>query len=428
MSEFEYLKRMFKSYYKDNKSKISLVSSLENREFGYIPWEKKFFMKRHISFNLLDKMKHFLIDEGPRHVYSSGAIYLDPEIQDMNGKHYQGCDLIIDIDADHFYTPCKETHDYWYCEECGEHGKGMVKKCKKCGKTKVRSLTWICETCLNITKNEIIKLIYDFLIPDFGIDLDQIKIAFSGHRGYHLKIEEEQIKTLSSEDRREIADYISGENISFKTLGLQERSGIFYTFSSDTAGWPQKIFRKILEILTKPDLEIQNILSNDKKFNFSPNLIKSFLNYKPDFINRIQNKREYILPSIEGFAIGNWKKFFKGIVHEVGVEIDTPVTVDIHRLIRYPGSLHGKTGFRVQEIYLDDLDDFNPLDENREKLDPIVFKSKVDTTQKVEIIEEQVPLTKIKGESFGPYTKGQKVEVPHHIAIFLLCKEVAKII
>ncbi|MHA2280863.1 MAG: DNA primase small subunit domain-containing protein [Promethearchaeota archaeon] len=428
MSDINYLRRLFRSYYREKKSKIPILSSFDNREFGYIPWEKKIFMKRHMGFKNPDNLIKHLIDEGPRHVYSSGALYLQPEIQDMAGKGYQGCDLIIDIDVDHFYTPCKEDHDYWYCEECGEYGKGMVKKCRKCKKLKIKTLTWICEDCLNIAKNEIKKLIYDFLVPDFGINLNLIKIAFSGHRGYHLKIEDKQIRTLSSEDRREIADYVSGENISFEILGLQEKSGTFYSFSGGTSGWPQKIIRKTLEILNKTNLEIQTLLSNEKEFGFSKNYIKSFINSKPDFLSKIKNNTEYILPSIEGFGMTNWKRFFTGIVHELGVEIDTPVTVDIHRLIRYPGSLHGKTGFKVQEILPDEIDDFNPLDEKNEQLDPIVFKSKVHTTQKLEILEPKVPATKIKGVEYGPYSKGETIEVPHHIAIFLLCKEVAKTI
>jgi hypothetical protein len=88
--------------------------------------------------------------------------------------------------------------------------------------------------------------------------------------------------------------------------------------------------------------------------------------------------------------------------------------------------LHGKTGFKVQEISFQQLDTFNPLDEMDEGLDPIVFKSK--NTQKIEITEPYVPITKIKGESYGPYTQGEKHDIPHHIAVLLLCKEVAKTI
>ena len=428
MSDISYLKRLFRTYYKEKRSEIPTVSSFDHREFGYIPWDKKIIMKRHMSFKSQDSITKHLGNEGPRHVYSSGALYTQPEIPDMDGKGYQGCDFIVDIDVDHFYTPCKEDHDFWYCKECEKSGLGMVHKCPKCGKSKIKTLAWICDKCLEVAKGEIIKLIYDFLIPDFGINLSQMRIAFSGHRGYHLKIESEQIRNMSSNERREIADYVSGENISLEILGLQKKSGTFYSFSGDTYGWPKKIIRKTYEILKKPNSEIHELLSEKEKFDFSDNYIKGFLNSKQDFIDKIANNKYFILPSIEGFGMTNWRKFFTGIVHEVGVEIDTPVTIDIHRLIRYPGSLHGKTGFKVQEIFPDELDDFNPLDEVIEKLDPIVFESKVQTTQKLEVLEAQVPATKIKGKTYGPYTKGEIIEVPHHIAIFLLCKEVVKTI
>lgn len=427
MSDITYLKRLFKGYYREMKSQIPSVSSITKREFGYIPWEKQIIMKRHMSFKNQELLTNHLFIEGPRHVYYSGAVYEQPEIPDMDGKDYLGCDFIIDIDVDHFYTPCKDEHDYWYCKECGERGRGLVQKCPSCKKLKVRTLAWICDRCLEIAKKEIIKLIYDFLIPDFGLNLNQMKITFSGHRGYHLKIENQRIRKLTSNERREIADYVSGENISFEVLGLQEKSGTIYRFSGDTYGWAKKIIRRSLEICKKDDSEIKKVLSNKDKFDFSDSYIKSLINSKQEFIDKLENDNNFILPSIEGFGINRWEKFFQGIVHEIGVEIDTPVTIDIHRLIRYPGSLHGKTGFKVQEIFPDELDNFNPLDEANERLDPIVFESRTETT-KLEILETQVPLTKIKGISYGPYKKGEIIVVPHHIAVFLLCKEVAKTI
>lgn len=426
MNDFQYLNRLFRDYYRGKRTNLPLVNSFNEREFGFIPWDTQTRMIRHMGFSNRENLMKNLFNNGPRHVYSSGALYSQPENQDMEGKGFQGCDLIIDIDADHFYTPCKEDHDFWICKECGKSGAGMVDSCPSCKKSKFKTLTWICEKCLDIAKNEIVKLIYDFLIPDFGIDLNHIRIAFSGHRGYHLKIENEEIRSLSSDERRELADYIAGENISFEILGFQAKGGTFYRFSKDTIGWAQKILQKTVEILNKTDTEITNLLSNNEKFNFTQSYIKSFINSKHDFLNKIKETKRLILPSIEGFGKANWSKFFTGVVDEIGVEIDTPVTVDIHRLIRYPGSLHGKTGFKVQEISLDEIDDFNPLDERNEQLDPIVFESKVQTTQKLEILELNVPATKIKGIEFGPYSKGELIEVPHHIAIFLLCKEVAK--
>ncbi|MFX1259456.1 MAG: hypothetical protein ACFFAN_16505, partial [Promethearchaeota archaeon] len=126
MSENRFLKRLFQAYYKERSNKIPIVNSFENREFGFIPWAKEIKMIRHIGFTNPQSLKKYLIDNCPRHAYSSGALYLKPENLNMDKKEYQGCDFIIDIDVDHFYTPCKDVHDIWWCKECNESGYGMI--------------------------------------------------------------------------------------------------------------------------------------------------------------------------------------------------------------------------------------------------------------------------------------------------------------
>ena len=422
MTENTYLKRLFQAYYRGIKSNIHIVNSFEQREFGFIPWDKQI-MIRHMSFKNPQNLTKYLMENAPKHVYSSGTLYLQPDNLEMNKKEYQGCDLIIDIDVDHFYTPCKEDHDQWYCKDCGKSGMGMPTKCPKCKSIKFKTLNWICEKCLTIAKKEIIKLVYDFLIPDFGIKEIDLKIAFSGHRGYHLKVENETIRTLSSNARRELVDYVTGKNISFEILGLREMGHNIHGLLKSNIGWSQKIMKKIEEILSKPNLEIEHLLLDKRKFNLNNKLVKSFFNSKDDFLELI-SKGQKNLWTIEGFTLNRWKNFLQVIVGETGVEIDEPVTIDIHRLIRYPGSLHGATGFKVQEVGLNELEKFSPLNESNQNLDPIVFKSK--NVQKIEIIEQFVPPTKISGETYGSFKNGDIVEVPNHIAVFLLCKGVAK--
>ncbi len=427
MSDITYLKKLFQAYYQEEQKTFPQVSSFNLREFGFIPWEKKVFMKRHVRFEHPKELSDYIIRDTPRHLYSSGSLYLIPDAREMENKNYQGCDLIIDIDVDHFYTPCKEKHDLWYCKECGAEGTGMPEKCPECKKSKFTKLNWVCDDCLNIAKNEIKKLVHNFLIPDFGISEKDMRIAFSGHRGYHLKVESEELRKLNSDERREIVDYLTGDNISFVSLGLIEKTNVIHGLLKENLGWSQKIMSKIVEFLQKPENEIRDMLESKHILNFNQNVVESFLNYKDDFLELIM-KGERNVWAIEGFGLAMWKNFLKEFIKQVGIELDEPVSIDIHRLIRYPGSLHGKTGFKVQELSLEELEDFNPLDEENEKLDPIVFTSKNNLTQKLEITENSLPMTKIRGVEYGPYSKGEQIEVPHHIAVLLLCKEVAKTI
>ncbi len=420
-----FLKNLFQAYYQESNEDIPAVSMLDRREFGFLLWDNQF-MQRHLGFAQLDDLRQFLIKKSPKHAYSSGSLYSRPDNNDMENKGYQGCDFVIDIDVDHFYTECKNDHDLWYCKECGTNGKGMIEKCPKCEKLKITRIAWICDKCLDIAKKEIIKLIDNFLIPDFALNVEQMNIAFSGHRGYHLKIVDPRIRTLTSDQRREIVDYLTGHNISFEILGLHEKTSIFGLLK-DNKGWSNKIMAKLEEILLMDRLEIEHFLRDPHWGNLTALRVNSLLNYREDFLEIINSKKRSIW-SIEGFGLPTWKKLLKAVVKKVGAEIDEPVSIDIHRLIRYPGTLHGKTGFKVQELEYNQLDEFNPLDESNELIDPIVFKSKKQITQKLEITDVKVPATKIKGETYGDYERGEKIEVPHHVAVFLLCKGVAKIV
>ena len=71
-------------------------------------------------------------------------------------------------------------------------------------------------------------------------------------------------------------------------------------------------------------------------------------------------------------------------------ETDEPVTADVRRLIRCPGSLHGGSGLRVTPLTLRDLEDFDPLQ------DAVVFG------------DEAVPLQILK--PFKTQMRGRKLQ------------------
>jgi len=416
MESIRFIKRLFQAYYKNQQKSLPSVSNLLEREFAFLTWENNI-MIRHIGFKSLDILTDYLIHNVPKHMYSSASLYELPDASKMDNKNYLGCDLIFDIDADHLDTTCKEKHDFWECESCNQYGTGLSPKlCPNpdCKSTKFKKITWICEECLEKAKKEIFKLINEFLEPDFGINKDNCFIFFSGHRGYHLHIEDEKLRKLSSHERREIVDYITGNNISFTVLGLEKPNIGLGFFNQYAAGWPRKIMLKLKEILSIENEEaLKNSLSN---FSLNKEQIGTIIKERKHIIDNIVSQRKNPW-NLLGFGIKSWENLFFNLVKNIGTDVDIPVTIDIHRLIRYPGSLHGSSGFKVVGIEYKNLESFDPFS------DPVIFSKK--NFLKLEITVPEVPKIRVRENIWGPFKMGEVLDLPHDIGIFLLCKNVA---
>ena len=97
-------------------------------------------------------------------------------------------------------------------------------------------------------------------------------------------------------------------------------------------------------------------------------------------------------------------------------ETDEVVTVDTKRVIRWVGSLHGKSGLRVTELPLERLDpdsssSFDPLTE------AVAFRG---GTVKVKVLAEDVT-AEISGVRLEP-RMGDEIEVDESMAMFLCLK------
>ena len=102
-------------------------------------------------------------------------------------------------------------------------------------------------------------------------------------------------------------------------------------------------------------------------------------------------------------------------------ETDEVVTVDTKRVIRWVGSLHGKSGLRVTELPLERLDPdsgnkFDPLTE------AVAFRG---GTTKVRVLAEDVT-AEISGVRVEP-SLGDEIEVQESMAMFLCLKGWAEI-
>lgn len=395
-----FLRDRFRQYYKNNE--LIFPERFGRREFGFM-FIGDSFMMRHISFKRRGDIKNFLISRVPSHVYYSSAYYKNPNARTMQEKNWLGADLIFDLDADHI----KGSENMSY------------------------------EEMLAQVKIEILKLLNNFILNDFGFDEKYIKIAFSGGRGYHIHVTDPIIYQLKSSERREIVDYITGVSLDYDKIFIKQifggkkygnkffPKGPTLKISKKKDGWIKKISIGIPKIAKQfEEMEKNEVIKIFIKNNISKGFANGIYN---DLFSGEEGKRgydnlvdEYGETNIDIFSRNAHLYHFADLVKEktkiqTAGETDEPVTSDIKRLIRMPSSLHGKTGFKVVALNIDELKDFEPL------RDAIVFS---DNSVKIEITK---PINiNLKNEKFE--FKEGIFEVPEFLAVFLVCRKLGNIV
>ncbi len=305
--------RLFRSYYRSLKADEVNVTELSRREFAFSYFGEEG-MHRHIAFGSTVQLLAHLAERAPRHAFYSTAYYRDPAAKNMDEKGWEGSDLVFDIDIDHVETPCKELHDRWVCKSCGASGWGAPLACPRCGSESIERHAWVCETCLSVASDEVLRLI-ELLESDFGLSGDEMLVTFSGHRGFHVHVEAPAVRELNQDARREIVDYIRGVGLEPDYMLVKARGG--YRLRAETYGWYGRCARWAI---VKAGVE-----------------------------NPTLSKRE-------------WEDLLRECVKREAVAVDERVTIDTRRLIRLPGSLHGKSGLRVARLSVQDLEGGSVLD------------------------------------------------------------------
>ncbi len=410
MLSLEFIRGKFSEYYKQYSSSILPPASIERREFGFLLLKERI-MLRHKGFINVDALRSSLKTIVPSDVYYSSAYYERPE-EEMKGKGWLGADLIFDIDADHIPTPCGKVHDTWVCSKCGVVGKGpSPMKCPSCGEQKFSEKTWPCEVCLESAKVEAIKLI-DILMKDFGFSSKELTVGFSGHRGYHVQVESEEIQALDSMARKEIVDYILGLGLETEFHGLWKRGGkntqVLSGPELHDLGWRGRIARGTYDfLLTATPEELQ-------KVGLKKRAIDAIIQNRAALLESWKERGPWGIT--KGIGIESWRKMAQQGVEKHSVKIDTVVTTDINRLIRLPNTLHGKTGLKKIEVPISDIEHFDPFK------GAVTFKKGT-----VMVLVSDAPKFKLGDEIYGPYKK-QKIELPTAAALMLLCKGAAKVV
>lgn len=359
----EWLNDMFAEWYRRNPP--PMPDRFTRREFGYILWPERpgtppFI--RHKAYDNSDRFHWYLQKAGPHSVYYSTAYYRRPGEMKMLDKQWLGAELIFDLDADHLVE----------AEKAKAEGHEMPLSAQ-----------------LALVKTQFKRLLDEFLFGDFGLGEDDVWITFSGGRGYHAHVVQEKLLSLGSRERREIVDYVTGKvpaekgsdkpdvSVFMRTevtraKEWQGKVKLEETFRMEPAsapGWPGRMSRTLGQLLEQNVFSVERpaakkwllqldgvgtttadkFLDKLERMRGSETSVEALLaqgriSHRSDPLFRIAEKAlaQHTMPMAKG-------------------ETDEPVTADTKRLIRLPGSLHGKSGLKVVTLTRSTFDDFDPF-------------------------------------------------------------------
>jgi DNA primase small subunit len=393
----QFLRERFREYYAERR--VSVPPGLVSREWGFIFYDETpgVAMRRHKAFNSEGELKDYLASMPPAHAYHSAAYYQYPQAPTMLEKKWLGADLIFDLDADHL----PGVKDMSYSE--------MLANVKK----------------------EIIRLIDEFLIDDMGFREKDLDIVFSGGRGYHVHVRDERVRTLKSPERREIVDYLLGTGLDIDHMFVRstaivegqkgaKTTGIWRIRGFDDAGgygWNRRVAKFVADKLGRigamPDKEAKEYL---KQFGLESKQVTPLLKKIRDPAV-LQGIRDKGLLELSGNLEPFLKKVLGDTIDEFKVDLagktDEPVTADVKRLIRLPGSIHGGSSFRVVPLARSQLENFNPLE------DAIIFSD-----SPVRVLVTRPMEAEVKGKV---YRVSEGVgRLPENVAMFLMCRGCAE--
>ena len=321
----------FGAYYRS--SEFWTPPRMKTREWMFIPFGGAPPI-RHKGFSDMHGVRQFLSDRAMHSCFYSTAYWERPFEMKMADKNWLGADLIFDLDGDHL--PGVTDKDF----------PGMLEV--------IHEQAW--------------SLWNDFLEPEFGFEEKYLQVTFSGHRGFHLHYRDPALFHLDSEARREMVSYIRGE-------GVDVKGGLARYHDLSSEGWTRRIrdgmsgmVTKLQGIATKNDgyrkelkslhegLKSQSQREGRKstKGQGSIEQLASIVNH-PDRAKRLKDGNFGVLEKHQSLFLDLLKTDTSVVLGSAG-ETDEVVTIDVRRQIRWPTSLHGKSGMRVCEFPLSRLD------------------------------------------------------------------------
>jgi DNA primase small subunit len=385
-----YLRGAFRRHYEA--TTVTPPPAPNEREWGYIPWtaDGQTTMVRHRSWLDVGDLGRFLAEERPQHVYFSAAQYRDPSANSMSRKDWQGADLVFDLDADHLPGVDPEETSY----------------------------AAMLETC----KDALLDLL-DVLEDDFGFE--DLTVVFSGGRGYHVHVRDDGVSQLGRGDRREIVEYVLAEDLDLEALlerelvdGIGLENPTEKRTLSTTGGWGKRVHDDLLAVVDEVRAmdDIEDKLERLREYDgIGDGSARKLVNVFDANYDQIANGNV----EVHGRFLTLARQVAAETFDADAAPIDEPVTTDINRLIRLPGSLHGGTGLEVTRIPRADVAAFDPL----EDAVSATFRDGGEDALAVEVTD---PVTvELDGDSFT--LEAGASTVPEPVGIFAMARGHAEI-
>lgn len=373
---------------------------IKTREWMFIPFGGAPPL-RHKSFSSVSQVQSFLSQRAMHSCFYSTAYWRRPYELKMAEKLWQGADLIFDLDGDHL--PGVTDRDF----------PGM----------------------LDVIHDQAWSLWNDFLEPEFGFKEDHLQVTFSGHRGFHLHYRDPSLFHLDSEARRELVSHIRGE-------GVDVQGGLARYHDQQAKGWTQRIregmdamidtLRQIHRGADGSGSELRRLESElqamqDREGTTSQRSAAAIrrlaeLMDHDQRVTRLKDGKFEVLGNYQALFLNLLKADASVVLGSAG-ETDEVVTIDVRRQIRWPTSLHGKSGMRVSEFPLSRLDPdghnpYNPLNE--------AFVLGLDQTAEVEwTVDDAIAQF---GDRRLESTIGERIQVHESGATFLVLKGWAQLV
>ena len=373
---------------------------IKTREWMFIPFGGAPPL-RHKSFSGIGQVQSFLSQRAMHSCFYSTAYWRRPYELKMAEKLWQGADLIFDLDGDHL--PGVTDRDF----------PGM----------------------LEVIQEQAWSLWNDFLEPEFGFTEDHLQVTFSGHRGFHLHYRDPSLFHLDSEARRELVSHIRGE-------GVDVQGGLARYHDQHAKGWTQRIRDGMDAMITTlraihrgtegasgelRRLETELQAMQDREGTTSQRSAAAIrrlaeLMDHDQRVGRLKDGKFEVLGNYQALFLNLLKADASVVLGSAG-ETDEVVTIDVRRQIRWPTSLHGKSGMRVSEFPLSRLDPdghnpYNPLNE--------AFVLGMDQAVEVEwTVDDAVAQF---GDRRLESTTGERIQVHESGATFLVLKGWAQLV